>query len=110
MLRNFDVIEKTFGLPASLPVTLLIDRKGRIVATHSGAVDTQKFEADLLQLLGESGRWESVRVIQSPLTCEFSYCAPIRLHVQDGARLLADSLARKPMDTSNVAASDCAAR
>ena len=56
MLGNFDIIEKTFGLPASLPVTLLIDRKGRIAATHSGVVDKHKFEADLVQLLGENGR------------------------------------------------------
>jgi len=53
VLGDFDVLEKTFGLPASLPVTLLIDRQGRIAVTHPGVVDKEKFEADIVQLLGE---------------------------------------------------------
>jgi thiol-disulfide isomerase/thioredoxin len=53
VLGDFDVLEKTFGLPASLPVTLLIDRKGRIAVTHPGVVDKEKFEADIEQLVGE---------------------------------------------------------
>jgi cytochrome c biogenesis protein CcmG/thiol:disulfide interchange protein DsbE len=56
VLGNFDTVEKTFKLPASLPQTLLIDRSGRIAATHSGVVDKDKFEADLQQLLGEATR------------------------------------------------------
>ena len=53
VLGNFDVLGKKFALPASLPVTLLIDRRGRIAATHAGVVDKEKFEADILQLLEE---------------------------------------------------------
>jgi len=53
VLGDFDVLEKTFGLPASLPVTLLIDRRGQIASTHAGVVDKEKFEADILQLVGE---------------------------------------------------------
>ena len=53
VLGNFDVLGKKFALPASLPVTLLIDRRGRIAATHAGVVDKEKFEADIQQLLKE---------------------------------------------------------
>ncbi len=53
VLGDFDVMEKKFGLPASLPVTLLIDRSGRIALTHAGVVDKEKFEADIRQLLEE---------------------------------------------------------
>ena len=56
VLGDFDVLEKTFGLPASLPVTLLIDRKGRIALTHPGVVDHQQFEADIRLLLDEPTR------------------------------------------------------
>ena len=53
VLSDFDVMEKKFGLPASLPVTLLIDRQGRIAQTHPGVVDAAKFDADLRVLLAE---------------------------------------------------------
>jgi peroxiredoxin len=53
VLGNMDVLEKKFGLPASLPVTLLIDRNGRIASTHAGVVDKEKFEANIRQLLDE---------------------------------------------------------
>jgi peroxiredoxin len=53
VLGDFDVLEKTFRLPASLPQTLLIDRQGRIAVTHPGVVDKEKFETDIVQLLGE---------------------------------------------------------
>ena len=56
VLGDFDVMEKTFGLPASLPVTLLIDRQGRIAQTHAGVVERQKFEADIRLLLAEPAR------------------------------------------------------
>ena len=56
VLGDFDVLEKTFGLPASLPVTLLIDRKGRIAQTHPGVVDKQQFDADIRLLLAEPAR------------------------------------------------------
>jgi thiol-disulfide isomerase/thioredoxin len=53
VLGDMDVLEKKFGLPASLPVTILIDRSGRIAATHAGVVDKDKFEIDIRQLLAE---------------------------------------------------------
>jgi peroxiredoxin len=56
VLGNMDVMQRKFGLPASLPVTLLIDRNGRIASTHAGVVDKGKFEADIRQLLDEARR------------------------------------------------------
>jgi len=56
VLGNMDVMEKKFGLPASLPVTLLIDRNGRIALTHPGVIEKDKFEADIRQLLDEPRR------------------------------------------------------
>jgi len=56
VLGDMDVLEKRFGLPASLPVTLLIDRNGRIASTHAGVVEKEKFEADIRQLLDEAPR------------------------------------------------------
>jgi cytochrome c biogenesis protein CcmG/thiol:disulfide interchange protein DsbE len=41
-----------YGISA-LPVTVLIDRKGRVAARHVGVVDKKMFEAELKQLLGE---------------------------------------------------------
>lgn len=56
VLGDFDLLEKKFGLPASLPVTLLIDRKGRIAQTHPGVVEKGTFEADIQALLTEPAR------------------------------------------------------
>ena len=56
VLGDMDVLEKTFRLPASLPVTLLIDRRGRIASTHAGVVEREKFEAEIRQLLEERAR------------------------------------------------------
>jgi cytochrome c biogenesis protein CcmG/thiol:disulfide interchange protein DsbE len=53
VLGDMDILEKRFGLPASLPVTILIDRSGRIASTHAGVVDKDKFETDIRQLLAE---------------------------------------------------------
>jgi len=53
VLGNFDVLGKKFKLPASLPVTLLIDRSGRIAATHPGVVEKEKFESQIRELLKE---------------------------------------------------------
>ena len=41
-----------YGISA-LPVTVLIDRKGRVAARHVGVVDKKMFEAELKQLLSE---------------------------------------------------------
>jgi cytochrome c biogenesis protein CcmG/thiol:disulfide interchange protein DsbE len=53
VMGDMDLMEKKFGLPLSLPVTLLIDRNGRIALTHAGVVEKEKFEADIRQLLDE---------------------------------------------------------
>jgi peroxiredoxin len=53
VLGDIDLMQKKLGLPASLPVTLLIDRQGRIAQTHPGVVDPARFEADIRQLLAE---------------------------------------------------------
>jgi peroxiredoxin len=45
-------LAKRYGVTA-LPVTLLIDRTGRIAATHFGLVDKASFERDLRRLLDE---------------------------------------------------------
>lgn len=54
VLGDMDLLQKTFGLPASLPVTLLIDKRGRIASTHAGVVDKILFEKDIQHLLAES--------------------------------------------------------
>jgi peroxiredoxin len=41
-----------YGISA-LPVTVLIDRAGRVAARHVGVVDRKQFEAELKQLLAE---------------------------------------------------------
>jgi peroxiredoxin len=56
VLGTFDTVEKVFKLPPSLPQTLLVNRHGRIAATHSGVVDKDKFEKDVKQLLEERGQ------------------------------------------------------
>ena len=48
---NFDAADP-YGISA-LPVTVLIDRAGRVAARHVGVVDKKMFEAELKQLLSE---------------------------------------------------------
>ena len=48
---NFDAAGP-YGITA-LPVTVLIDRAGRVAARHVGVVDKKQFEAELQQLLAE---------------------------------------------------------
>ena len=48
---NFDAAGP-YGITA-LPVTVLIDRAGRVAARHVGVVDRKQFEAELQQLLAE---------------------------------------------------------
>lgn len=43
-----------YGFEGALPVTVLIDRTGRIARVHQGKVDRTDFEADIRRLLDES--------------------------------------------------------
>jgi hypothetical protein len=45
-------LAKSYNI-TSLPVTLLIDRQGRIALTHVGVVNRQAFEADIQTLLAQ---------------------------------------------------------
>jgi hypothetical protein len=45
---------KQFGVDNALPVTLLIDRQGRIADSHIGLVDKGVFESEIKVLLKES--------------------------------------------------------
>lgn len=47
-------LAKQYGV-ASMPVTLLIDRDGKIAESHSGMVDKDAFENDIRILLEENG-------------------------------------------------------
>jgi peroxiredoxin len=47
-----DAIGARFNLTA-MPLTLLIDRQGRIAVAHAGIVDRPQFESDVRQLLSE---------------------------------------------------------
>jgi cytochrome c biogenesis protein CcmG/thiol:disulfide interchange protein DsbE len=46
---------KLYGLD-SMPMTVLIDREGRIAATYSGMVDREKCESEIRMLLQEGGK------------------------------------------------------
>src|SRR5216684_2697750 len=46
---------KLYGLSA-MPMTLLIDREGKIAASYSGVIDRAKCESDLQALLGSAGK------------------------------------------------------
>jgi peroxiredoxin len=49
VIGNQDLADK-YHL-GSMPMTVLIDRKGRIALSHSGVVDKDKFEAAIVELL-----------------------------------------------------------
>jgi cytochrome c biogenesis protein CcmG/thiol:disulfide interchange protein DsbE len=50
VLGNESVIESYRGLE-SLPTTLIIDRHGRVAATHVGLVSKSVYERDILSVL-----------------------------------------------------------
>ena len=50
-----ETLGKSFGL-GQMPLTLLIDRQGRIALAHPGVVDRTDFERHIQQLLREPGR------------------------------------------------------
>jgi cytochrome c biogenesis protein CcmG/thiol:disulfide interchange protein DsbE len=52
LLGNWD-LAKQFGVDNALPVTLLIDRDGRIADSHTGLVDKGVFESEIKVLLKE---------------------------------------------------------
>src|SRR5215469_9996798 len=47
---------KQFGADKGMPVTLLIDRNGKIADVHSGMVDKDAFESEIQTLLKESSK------------------------------------------------------
>lgn len=49
-----DALAKEFGGIDRMPVTLLIDRKGRIAYTHIGVVDRAQFEKEIQELLARA--------------------------------------------------------
>lgn len=53
LLGSWDVA-KQFGVDNALPVTLLIDRDGRIADSHTGLVDKGVFESEIKALLRET--------------------------------------------------------
>lgn len=48
-----DALAKQYGL-GPMPMTVLIDRNGRIADSHSGVVDKAKWESEIRSLLAES--------------------------------------------------------
>ena len=56
VIGNLELLQTTFGLDPALPITLLIDRNGRIAETHQGVVDKNAFEQDIQRLLQEKAR------------------------------------------------------
>jgi peroxiredoxin len=47
-----DALAKRYGL-TEMPLTLLIDRRGRVAFSHTGVVDKDAFEAELRSLLSD---------------------------------------------------------
>lgn len=56
IIGDLDFLQRRFGLAPSLPVTLLIDRNGKIAETHPGVIDKEAFENDIQQLLQEPAK------------------------------------------------------
>jgi peroxiredoxin len=49
-----DALAKQFGEISTLPLTLLIDREGRIAHSHAGVVDKAEFEGEIQELLARA--------------------------------------------------------
>jgi peroxiredoxin len=49
-----DSLAKQFGGIESMPVTLLIDRQGRIARSHTGVVNKAEFEGEIKELLSHA--------------------------------------------------------
>jgi peroxiredoxin len=54
VLLGDDTVAQLFGGIDSLPTSFLIDREGRIAATHIGLVSKSRYEHELQQLIGTS--------------------------------------------------------
>jgi cytochrome c biogenesis protein CcmG/thiol:disulfide interchange protein DsbE len=48
-----DDIARLYGGVESLPTTLILDRSGRIIATHTGLVDRERYESEIRSALAE---------------------------------------------------------
>jgi cytochrome c biogenesis protein CcmG/thiol:disulfide interchange protein DsbE len=53
VIGNLELLQHTFNLAPSLPVTLLIDRDGKVAESHVGMVHKTSFERDIRRLLQE---------------------------------------------------------
>jgi peroxiredoxin len=53
VVGNLNLLQQTFGLDPNLPITLLIDRHGRIADSHQGIVDKDAWENEIVALLKE---------------------------------------------------------
>jgi peroxiredoxin len=51
-----DAVARQFGAAENLPVTLLIDRQGNIVDSHTGVVDKDEWEGRIRELLARGSR------------------------------------------------------
>jgi peroxiredoxin len=54
VLLGDDTVAQLFGGIDSLPTSFLIDREGRIAATHVGLVSKSRYENEIQQLIGTS--------------------------------------------------------
>lgn len=53
VVGKLGLLQNTFGLSPVLPITLLIDRQGRIAESHIGMVDKDNWESRIRELLKE---------------------------------------------------------
>lgn len=53
---NRDDLQKAYGPLEVFPTTMLIDREGRVCATHYGLTAKEAFDAQIAGLLGEGGK------------------------------------------------------
>jgi peroxiredoxin len=56
VVGTIDLLQGTFGLAPSLPITLLIDRNGKVAESHVGMVKKGAFERDIQKLLHEKSQ------------------------------------------------------
>jgi peroxiredoxin len=59
VLVGDDKIAERFGGLKAVPTTFIIDRQGRIAATHVGLCQRSEYENDIRAVLKETGRYSS---------------------------------------------------